>query len=250
MPVSLNADVGEGWGRYECGNDAALMAHITAASVACGMHAGDPFIMARTVRLAKQHGVSVGAHPGFNDVWGFGRRRIDMTGPDIEALVAYQIGALQAIAAREGVAVRYVKPHGALNNIAEFDLDVAMAIARAIHAVDPDLLFVANAGSQMLVAGEKLGLRTLSEGYADRRYGADGRVLGRHKPEAMIREPQVAARQVQAMLHHGIVETIDGGRIKIKVETVCLHGDEPASEAIARSVRAAIDTCGVELVAI
>ncbi|MCB1470301.1 MAG: 5-oxoprolinase subunit PxpA, partial [Rhizobiaceae bacterium] len=156
MKININADIGEGYGKFKMGNDEELMRLIGSANIACGMHAGDPTIMVQTVEFAKRENVSIGAHPGFNDVWGFGRRQIRMNPLDLEYSVTYQIGALQALAASRGARVTHVKPHGALNNMAHDDIDIAMAVGRGIKAADPDLVFVANVGSQMTRAGEQL----------------------------------------------------------------------------------------------
>ncbi|MEM9027317.1 MAG: 5-oxoprolinase subunit PxpA [Pseudomonadota bacterium] len=250
MAFSLNADVGEGYGCYEFGNDAALMPLITSANIACGMHAGDPSVMARTVKLAKQHGLSVGAHPGFNDIWGFGRRRLEMAIDDIEHLVTYQIGALRAIAAREGVDVRYVKPHGALNNVAADDLDVALAIGRSIRACGGGLAFVAIAGSAMVQAGQELNLETISEAYGDRRYDAKGRLVPRRVANAMIKDPHEAAQQVRHLIQNNAVLSQDGHMVPVSVDTICIHSDEPGCVDIARSIRDALRELQVDLVAI
>lgn len=200
MNISLTADMGESMGPFRLGDDTSLMPHVSSANIACGMHAGDPTVMARTVTLARQHGVSVGAHPGFSDFRGFGRRRIPMTSEEIEHLVTYQIGALQALAGACGVAVEFVKPHGALNNIAHEERAVADAIARGIRAADASLIFVANCLSEMTKAAEAAGLAVAHEAYADRRYSPDGRLLPRSQSDAVIRDPGEAAAQVRTML--------------------------------------------------
>jgi UPF0271 protein len=172
--INLNADIAEGWGAYDIGNDAELMKIIKSASVACGFHAGDPNTMHRLCMLAKQEGVSVGVHPGFNDLWGFGRRRIQMKPSDLEYMVAYQIGALQAMASYAGLKVTHLKPHGALNNMAAEDEGYAMAIGRAIKTVDRNIIYVALFGSEMQKAAEKLGLPLARESFPDRMYDDDG----------------------------------------------------------------------------
>ena len=168
MMVNLNADMAEGFGAFDIGDDTSILKIINSASIACGFHAGDPLTMRRVVADAKREGVSVGAHPGFNDLWGFGRRRIDMRPDDLEYMVAYQIGALQALAAYSGVKVTHLKPHGALNNMAAENSDYAMAIGRAIKTVDRDIIYVALAGSEMEKAGRALGLKVAREGFCDR----------------------------------------------------------------------------------
>lgn len=247
MRINLNADVGEGFGRYAIGDDRELLEVIGSANIACGMHAGDPFIMAATVRMALQKGVSLGAHPGFNDLWGFGRRPLRMDPADVESLVLYQIGALQAIARGQGARVTHVKPHGALNNLAHDDAALALAIGRAIQAADAALIFVVPAGSEMARAGERLGLRVAREAYADRRYDRAGRLLPRSHPEAVIRDPAQAAAHVLRMLDARAIFSTCGKPLPAVVDTLCIHGDEPASRAVALRVRDELLARGVQL---
>lgn len=248
MRINLNADVGEGFGRYTVGDDEALLQLVGSANIACGMHAGDPAIMARTVRLASRQGVSIGAHPGFNDLWGFGRRSVDITLADLESLVLYQIGALQAIARSQGVRVTHVKPHGALNNQAHGDPSVAMALARAVRAADPAMIFVANVGSEMVHAADQLGLRVALEAYVDRQCDDQGRLVPRSHPDALIRDPARAAAHALRMLEGQALYSVNGKRIPTRIHTLCLHGDEPSALASATHVRAALASAGAELV--
>jgi UPF0271 protein len=248
MKININADIGESYGKFVMGNDADLMPLIGSANVACGMHAGDPTIMARTVRLALDNKVSIGAHPGFNDVWGFGRRQIRMRPLDLEYLVTYQIGALQALAGAQGAKVTHVKPHGALNNMAHHDIEYALAIGRGIKAADPNLIYVANAGSQMTEAGTRLGVRVANEAYVDRRYDDTGTMLSRERDDAMIIEPEVAARQVVSIVEDGAITSISGKKIPAKVHTFCVHGDEPTAVPVMRVVRERLATAGIEVV--
>jgi 5-oxoprolinase (ATP-hydrolysing) subunit A len=248
MKININADIGESYGKFVMGNDAELMPMIGSANVACGMHAGDPTIMVQTVRFALDNNVSIGAHPGFNDIWGFGRRQIRMRPLDLEYLVTYQIGALQALAGAQGAKVTHVKPHGALNNMAHVDIDYALAIGRGIKAADPDLIYVANVGSQMTEAGAKLGLRVANEAYVDRRYGDDGAMLSREREDAMIHDPAEAARQVVGIVENRAITSITGRRIPADVQTFCVHGDEPTAVAVMRVVRAELKTAGIEVV--
>ncbi len=187
--VNLNADIAEGWGAYDIGNDAAMMDIVKSANVACGMHAGDANTMHRLVMLARERGVSIGAHPGFNDLWGFGRRQIRMSATELEYLVAYQIGALQAMAAYGGLKVTHLKPHGALSNMACVEPDYAMAIARAIQTVDRDIIFVVLFGSEMEKAAQKLELRIAREGFCDRVYADDGQLASRALPGTVLKDP-------------------------------------------------------------
>src|ERR1700693_2099158 len=201
--INLNADMGEGFGAYTIGNDDAILKIIRSASIACGFHAGDPLTMRHVVQRAKEEGVSIGAHPGFNDLWGFGRRQIDMNPEDLEYLIAYQIGALQAMTAYVGEKVTHLKPHGALNNMAAENADYAMAIGRAIKAVDRDIIYVALSGSEMEKAGRTLGLRVACEGFCDRLYDDDGNLTSRGIPGSVIKDPAVATKRVVDMVLSG-----------------------------------------------
>jgi 5-oxoprolinase (ATP-hydrolysing) subunit A len=240
MQININADVGESFGRWHMGSDEELMPLIDSASIACGMHAGDPSVMARTVACALKHGVSIGAHPGFNDLWGFGRRAMRMAPHDLEQLVLYQIGALQAIAHAQAAKVVHVKPHGALNNMAHDDVDLATALARAVHAADPNLILVASVGSQMALAAGRMGLRVANEVYADRRYGAGGHLLSRERADALISDPAEAVAHVLRMLNAQAVFSIEGDCLSTDIHTVCVHGDGPHALGIATAVRAAL----------
>ena len=248
MKININADIGEGYGKYSIGNDAALMPLIGSANVACGMHAGDPTIMVRTVKLALDHGVSIGAHPGFNDIWGFGRRQIRMRPQDLEYLVTYQIGALLALALAQGAKVTHVKPHGALNNRAHGDLDYALAIGRGIKAADRELIYVANAGSQMTLAAQQLGLRVANEAYVDRVYDDNGMMASREREDAVIRDPEQAARQVLDIIQNKALISTSGKRIPAEIHTFCIHGDEPTAVDVMRVVRSRLAEAGVEVV--
>ncbi|MBN9467243.1 MAG: 5-oxoprolinase subunit PxpA [Bosea sp.] len=248
MKININADIGEGYGKYSIGNDAALMPLIGSANVACGMHAGDPTIMVRTVKLALDHGVSIGAHPGFNDIWGFGRRQIRMRPQDLEYLVTYQIGALLALALAQGAKVTHVKPHGALNNMAHGDLDYALAIGRGIKAADRELIYVANAGSQMTLAAQQLGLRVANEAYVDRVYDDNGMMASREREDAVIRDPEQAARQVLDIIQNKALISTSGKRIPAEIHTFCIHGDEPTAVDVMRVVRSRLAEAGVEVV--
>jgi UPF0271 protein len=248
ITINLNADMAEGFGAYDIGDDAGILEIIGSANIACGFHAGDPRIMRNVVREAKRLGVTIGAHPGFNDLWGFGRRRIDMRPDDLEYVVAYQIGALQAMAAYEGQRVTHLKPHGALNNMAAEDPEYALAIGRAIKAVDPSIIYVALAGSQMEKAGRSLGLPVAIEGFCDRQYDDDGNLTSRKIPGSVIKDPAVATRQVLDMVLNNTITSRNGKKIKCKVHTLCVHGDEPTGVATARAVREGLESAGVKLV--
>jgi UPF0271 protein len=246
--VNLNADMAEGFGAYDIGNDDEILKIIRSANVACGMHAGDPRVMHRVVQRATDEGVSIGAHPGFNDLWGFGRRRIDMRPDDLEYLTAYQIGALQALAAYAGAKVTHVKPHGALNNMAAEDADYALAIGRAIKVVDRDLIYVALTGSEMEKAGRQLGLRVAREGFCDRQYDDDGNLTSRKIPGSVLKDSKAVQEQVVRMVLEGEIVSRNGKRIKTQVESLCVHGDEPTAISTARAAREGLEAAGVKVV--
>jgi UPF0271 protein len=246
--VNLNADIAEGFGAYNIGNDVDLMKIIKSASVACGFHAGDANTMHRLCMLAKEQGVSVGAHPGFNDLWGFGRRRIQMKPRDLEYMVAYQIGALQAMASYAGLKVTHLKAHGALNNMAAEDEAYAMAIGKAIKAVDKNIIYVALYGTQMQKAAEKLGLPMALEGFPDRRYTDDGNLASRAIPDTVLKDPKLASEQAVRMARDGEIVALSGKRIKVEVHTLCVHGDEATGVSVARGIRQALEAADISVV--
>jgi UPF0271 protein len=248
--INLNADIAEGWGAYDIGNDSDLMRIIKSASVACGFHAGDANTMHRLCLMAKELGVSIGAHPGFNDLWGFGRRRIQMKAQELEYMMAYQIGALQAIASYAGLKVTHLKAHGALNNMAAEDEGYAMAIGRAIKTVDKDIIYVALYGSEMEKAGKKLGLKLALEGFPDRRYGDDGNLASRTIPNTVIKDAKQAGEAALRMVRDGEIVAMSGKIIKVKVDTLCVHGDEATGVAVARSIRETLEANGIAVVPI
>ena len=248
IKINLNADMAEGFGAYDIGDDAGILKIIGSANIACGFHAGDPLTMQTVVREAVREGVTIGAHPGFNDLWGFGRRRIDMRPEDLEYMVAYQIGALQAMATYSDAKVTHLKPHGALNNMAAENREYALAIGRAIKSVDRDIIYLALAGSEMEKAGRELGLRVALEGFCDRQYEDDGNLTSRKLPGAVIKDPVVAARRVVDMVVNNTITSRSGKRIPCKLHSLCVHGDEPTAVALARSVREALESAGVQLV--
>lgn len=247
--VDLNADLGEGFGRYQCGDDDAMLSIVTSANVACGAHAGDPEIMAKTFRIAKDHGVAVGAHPGFPDLWGFGRRRMAFTPGEVERLVAYQLGAAQSLAIYSGHRITYVKAHGALANIAEVDGGIATAIARAVHVVDPALIFLGAALSEQLRAAERLGLNWVAEIYADRRYSETGTLLPRGTPGALIEDSNVAAAHALKMVESGAIVTASGRLLPTAIGSICVHGDSPNAVETAKSVRTLLLKSGIDVLA-
>jgi len=246
--INLNADIAEGWGAYAIGNDAQLMKIIKSASVACGFHAGDANTMHRLCMLAKSEGVSVGAHPGFNDLWGFGRRRIHMQPQELEYMVAYQIGALQAMAAYAGLKVTHLKAHGALNNMAAEEEGYAMAIGRAIKAVDASIIYVALYGTEMQKAAQRLGLPLALEGFPDRRYADDGNLAARAIPGTVLKDPKAAAEQALRMVADGEILAMSGKRLKVKLHTLCVHGDEATGVDVARGIRQALEAADISVV--
>ena len=250
MRIDLNADVGESFGAYTIGQDPILLQHITSANVACGFHAGDPGVMRITVALAKQHGVAIGAHPGFADLVGFGRRELHATPREIEDLVVYQIGALTAVAAAQGERLQHVKPHGALFNMAARDRALADAIARAVAAVDRSLVLFGLAGSELVRAGDRAGLRTASEAFADRAYARDGTLVPRSTPGAVIENAALVVDRVVRMASEQRVTAIDGSIVNMQVDTVCVHGDTPGAADLAARIRGALTRAGVVVSAI
>jgi 5-oxoprolinase (ATP-hydrolysing) subunit A len=244
MRIDINADLGEGYGRYTCGDDDALLTIVTSANVACGFHAGDPEIMAHTYRVAKERGVAVGAHCGFPDLWGFGRRVIPFSAGEIERLVAYQIGAAQALASYAGHRITHVNAHGTLANLAEADKDVADAVARAIAAVDRNLAALAVACTEQVRAAERAGLRVFSQIHADRAYTNKGTLVPRSQPGAIIHDAGEAAARVIAMLEAGAMITITGEKLKTPIDSICVHGDSPDAIAMARIVREKLKAAG------
>jgi UPF0271 protein len=245
--MDLNGDVGESFGAYEIGHDAALIPILTSANIACGYHAGDPGIMRATVALAREHGAAVGAHPGFPDLVGFGRREIAATPREVEDLVAYQIGALAAIAAAQGVRLAHVKPHGALYNMAARDAALADAIARATAAVDRSLKLFGLPGSQSLEAARRHGVRPVSEAFADRAYRADGSLVPRSQPGAVIDDADTVVARAVTIARDRMVTAVDGTRVALDVETICVHGDTRGAAMIASRIRQALSGAGIQV---
>ncbi len=243
--VSINCDMAESFGAYTIGNDGALLKSITTANVACGFHAGDPTVMHDFVLAAAGAKVSIGAHPGFSDLQGFGRRPIHMKPAEVEYMVAYQIGALQALARYAGLRITHVKPHGALANMAAKDAAYAEAIARAIKVVDNSLIYLVLYRSEMHKAGERLGLAIAREGYADRLYEDDGNLAARSVPGAVIADPQAAAAQAVRMARDGEIVARSGRRLEVQIDSICVHGDEPSAVPVAAAVRAGLEAAGI-----
>jgi UPF0271 protein len=245
--MDLNSDLGEGYGCWTLGDDAALLEVVTSANVACGFHAGDPATIDRTVRTAVERGVAIGAQVSYPDLVGFGRREMDVPPADLTADVLYQLGALEAFARAAGSRVRYLKPHGALYNRIAADPVQAGAVVEAIRRYDPELPLLTLPGSAAMRAAAEAGIQAVGEGFADRAYTPEGRLVSRRQPGAVLHDPdQVAARAVR-MATEGRVETADGGEVAVEIRSLCVHGDTQGAVALAKAVRAALDEAGVRL---
>lgn len=245
--IDLNVDVGESFGPYTFGHDEAVLRHVSSANVACGVHGGDPSVMRRTVRLAVESGVAIGAHPGFADRVGFGRREIRMQEQEVEDLVAYQIGALAGVAATEQARLHHVKPHGALYNMVARDRALANAVARAVAGVDDTLILFGLSGACLIEAGEAVGLRTAAEVFADRAYQADGSLVPRDQPGAVITDPTEVAERGLRLAQEGSVTVRSGEVIELRHDTICLHGDTPGAGALAARLRSSLEGAGVRV---
>ena len=247
MQIDLNADVGESFGRWRLGNDAEVMKRITSANVACGFHAGDPGVMRATIRRAREAAVAVGAHPGFPDLVGFGRRNMAASPQEVEDFVLYQIGALAAIAAAEGVRLQHVKAHGALYNMAVRDRTLADAIARAVASFDRALMLFAPPHTELLKAGEAAGLTVIAEGFADRAYEPDGSLTPRTRPGAVIHEADAVVGRAVRMALESVVTATNGQDVAMPVQTICTHGDTEGSHELTRRIRAALEERGISV---
>lgn len=245
--IDLNCDLGESFGPWVMGHDAAMMEIVSSVNVACGFHGGDPQVMAATCELAAAKGVSIGAHPGYNDKEGFGRRVIPMSDNELETMLAYQIGALMGIAARTGTRVAYVKPHGALNNAAAKDDAMAKVVARAIQSVDRGLIFLATAGTAIERAGRDIGLRVASEIFADRAYEDDGQLRARGLPGALLHDADQIAQTMSEAVRSGELISINGKPIRVEMHSICVHGDNQAAVAIASTVRQRLGGDGIAI---
>jgi UPF0271 protein len=245
--VDLNSDLGEGFGPFQVGADEALFSLISSANVACGFHGGDPVMMELTVARAREHGVAIGAHPGFPDRAGFGRRAMAATPDEIRTDVLYQLGALGGFCRAAGVELRHVKAHGALYNLAVNDIGMATAIAQAVHSFDPSLLFFAIPGSRLHEAGQTAGLTVIREAFADRAYLADGSLVPRSRPGAVIHDVDLIAERMVRLVTEGTIETIDGEVLAIEADTICIHSDTSNAVAIAEAVTERFRQAGIEI---
>ena len=248
--IDLNCDMGESFGAYKLGMDEKVIQYITSANIACGWHAGDPLVMDKTVKMAAEHGVGVGAHPGYPDLLGFGRRNMDCTPDEIRSYVAYQVGALQGFCKIHGTRLRHVKPHGALYLTAVVNEVVARAVAEAIVSVDPDLLYVALAGAKgemMTRIGKDVGLKVVYEAFPDRAYTPEGNLVSRREPGAVIQEPQEVARRALRMATEGVVIAVDNTSIPIEAQTLCVHGDTPTAVDLVKNIHETLEKEGVSV---
>ena len=245
--MDLNSDLGESFGPWSMGDDAAMLRVVTSANIACGGHASDPETMFATLRMAAERGVVIGAHPGYADPLGFGRRVIPMEPAEITRMVAAQVGALQGVAALAGAKVAYVKAHGALANLAADRREVADAIASAVKALPGDLAILAISGTELEAAGRAAGLPTYSEIFADRAYLPNGRLVPRSRPDAMVHEAKAAADRLIGFLDTGLMPVVGGDPIPLAAQSICVHGDSPDAVAMAREIRARLQAAGVVL---
>lgn len=247
MPIDINSDMGESFGRYQLGNDAGLMPWLTSVNIACGMHAGDPLVMDATLKMAKEPSLAIGAHPAYPDLQGFGRRVLEMTPEEVEAYTLYQIGALAAFAKANGAELAHVKPHGALYNKAASEMATAAAIARAVLRFDSDLILVGLAGSLLIKAGTEAGLRVANEGFPERGYNPDGTLMSRKQAGAVIHDPAEAAANALRLANEGITISLGGETRHTRVDSLCIHGDLPNALNVAQAVFTALTEHQVEI---
>jgi len=248
--VDLNCDMGESFGAYRIGADDAVFPFITSANVACGFHGGDPSVMRATLTRARELGVSVGAHPGFQDLIGFGRRSMDVTPQEVYDLMVYQIGALLGFARATGVTMRHVKAHGALYNMAAVKRELATAIATAVRDVDRNLILFGLPGSCLISEGEAAGLATAGEAFADRNYLSDGTLVSRKRPDAQVHDAAEAVRRAVRMVREGKVVSVDGNELSMKVDTICIHGDGPHAAEFAQQLRRGFEEARISVKAV
>lgn len=245
--IDLNSDLGESFGAWRMGDDSAMLDVVSSANVACGFHAGDPAGILRTLRAAVERGIAIGAHVGYRDLVGFGRRNMDPTSEELIGDVIYQIGALQGLATAAGTRVTYVKPHGALYNTIAFDRRQAADVIAAILAVDASLALVALAGSPLIAQAKAAGLTVVAEAFADRGYTAEGALVSRREAGAVLHDPDMIAKRMVRLVQDGVVEAIDGTLTKIDAQSICVHGDSPGAVAIAQRLRSALEEAGIAI---
>src|ERR1700674_2047169 len=250
MRLDLNADVGESFGAYSMGHDAALMRSITSASIAAGFHGGDASVLRDTIRLARAHGVAVGAHPGFPDLAGFGRREMRVSPQEAEDFVLYQVAAVAGVALAGGTRLRHVKPHGALYNMAARDPALAAAVARGVAAIDRSLILYGLPNSELLKAGRAAGLRVSVAGFAARAYAPDGSLVARNRPGSVIHDPALVVSRAIRMVKEQLVIAVDGSVLTIRIDTICVHGDTPGADHLAAELRVGLESAGIAVKAI
>ncbi|MDH5858292.1 LamB/YcsF family protein [Lampropedia aestuarii] len=247
MDMDLNSDLGESFGAWRMGDDATMLEVVTSANVACGFHAGDPTGILNTLRAAASRGVVVGAHVGYPDLVGFGRRNIDPSSAELVADVVYQIGALQGLATAAGTQVRYVKPHGALYNTIAYDKRQASDVIEGILAIDPSLVLMGLAGTPILQWAQERGLATVAEAFADRAYTPEGSLVSRREKAAVLHDPEIVGQRMVRLVETGKIQAIDGSLIALQADSICVHGDSPGAVAMAQQVRQQLEAAGVSL---
>ena len=245
--VDLNSDLGESFGSYVIGCDEDILKYVSSANIACGWHAGDPVIMEKTVKIAKDNGIAIGAHPSYPDLMGFGRRRMVLTFDELKAYTKYQLGAFWAFAKSNNMEIAHIKPHGAMYNDAGADYNNAKAIAEAVYEVDKNIAFMALNGSQMVKAAEDTGLRVISEVFADRAYEDDGSLMARSKPGSMIQDEDICIQRVIKMIKEGVIEAASGKIIKVKADSVCVHGDNPHALVFVKKIVDGLTAQGIKI---
>ncbi|WP_041701792.1 LamB/YcsF family protein [Gottschalkia acidurici] len=246
--VDLNSDIGESFGIYKIGLDEEIVKYITSANIACGWHAGDPITMEKTIEISKKSGVKIGAHPGFMDLMGFGRRDMSITKHELKAYIKYQLGALMALSRNSGEKVQHLKPHGSMYNMASKDKDLSQAIAEAVYEVDKAIVLVGLANSELIEAGKKIGLKVANEVFADRAYNRDGTLVYRSVEGSIIENLELAIERTIEMVKKGRVKSITGEYIDIEADTICVHGDNPKAVEFAKNIRKNLEYEGIEVV--
>ncbi|WP_313570658.1 LamB/YcsF family protein [Comamonas terrigena] len=247
MKMDLNSDLGESFGAWSMGDDAAMLDIVSSANVACGFHAGDAAGILSTLKAAKARNVVVGAHVAYRDLAGFGRRNMDVASADLVADVIYQIGALQGLAQAAGTTVQYVKPHGALYNTIAQDRRQAMDVIHAIKAIDPKLVLMALAGAPLIGWARDAGLRVVAEAFADRGYTPQGALVSRREPGAVLHDENLIAQRMLTLVRDGVIEAVDGSLVRVEADSICVHGDSPGAVAIARNIRQRFEQEGVQI---
>jgi len=245
--IDLNSDLGESYGSYKIGCDEEVLKYISSANIACGWHGGDPVVIEKTVKLAKKNNVAIGAHPSYPDLMGFGRRKMVLQTDEIKAYTKYQVGAFWAFAKSNGLEITHVKPHGAMYNDAAADYKVARSIAEAVFEIDTDIALMALANSQMIKAANDVGLRAISEVFADRAYEDDGSLVSRDKPESVIHDDNICIQRILQMIREGAVHAASGKLIYVKPDSICVHGDNPSALLFVQKITETLKIEGIEI---